>query len=313
MSEMKLPNSWINVASEIDACRQQLRACEKAFRWWLDKEGEYHEDEAFDGEKEYLAHRLFQAHLRMLLLIESLNLPLFRESYLQGFKRFKNLRDVDHWTDDRDVIFSKPLTFIDQHFEALSAMALQVEVKQLGALAVFEGILRQTPFILTDIGLTPLSESDVRNSLWDFLKVVFPDTRREIPVQHIFKKYRADLGSSALEALVEIKYAVDEKELRNELDGIYADIKGYAGDSQWKHFFALIYTTAPIASPERIAAEFELSNVDHTWTPIIVHGPGDRRKRVAPSLPVKKSKTALSTKTRPVTRSGGRSSKRKLE
>ncbi len=270
----------MSVSSEIDACRQQLRACERAFRWWLDDKGDYHEDEAFDQEKQYLGHRLKQAHLRMLLLIEAIGLPLFRETYVEGFSEFKDeLHHVRHWEEDRDIISSSPLTYIDQAYEALHATLKGDDIYSINQLDLFERTLRQTPYIIADRKITPSSEKDVRQALFDVLKVIFPDCRREIPVSHIFKKYRADLGSGAIKALAEVKYALDETELRSELDGIYADMRGYNGDPQWTRFYALIYTAQPIAAPERILEEFKLSRADMSWTPIIVHGPGTRARR----------------------------------
>jgi len=94
-----------------------------------------------------------------------------------------------------------------------------------------------------------------------------------------------------------VKYALDEAELRSELDGIYADINGYSGDPQWSRFFAVFYTASPIAAPERLIEEFKLSRVDVAWTPIIVHGTGTRSPREpAKSKGVTSSLIAASTK-----------------
>lgn len=89
---------------------------------------------------------------------------------------------------------------------------------------------------------------------------------------------------------MEVKYALDEAELRQELDGIYADINGYAGDDRWTRFFALFYTATPVAAPERMLEEFKLSRVDVSWTPIIVHGAGDRATRIKGSSPSGKAR-----------------------
>jgi hypothetical protein len=274
---------WAAVAAEIDACRAALRECERAFGYSYDH-GEYEEDERYSDAKGYLGYRLRQAHIRMLILLEHLQMPMMFVEYQKGFSTFSEKLDaVGHSSHDPEDLYSDPLIYISQNFEALSEMLRRPHDSDAHKLQLFEQILRQTPYILADQGLKPQSEKEVRKPLYDLLKTVFPDTQREIPVSHLFKTYRADIGSRQLKALVEVKYALDEAELRQELDGVYADINGYAGDDQWTRFFALFYTATPVAAPERMLEEFKLSRVDVSWTPIIVHGTGDRPKRLKTS------------------------------
>lgn len=249
-----------------------------------DDDGNYHEGEQYESDKSYLGSLIRQANLRMLLLIERVGLPLFRSNYIEAMAPFDGEFDrVGHSPYDPEDLFSEPLMQIDQVFDALSAVVHGSKDKELSGLALFERILRQTPYIVHDrTAHTPMSETEIRKPLFDLLKTVFPDCRREIPVSHIFKVYKADLGVTSLKALAEIKYAVDEKELRAQIGGIYEDVKGYSGDPQWTQFFAVFYTTDPIASPERIEEEFKLSRIG--WVPIVVHGTGTRLSR-KPSPP----------------------------
>ena len=282
---MLTEGEWAAVAAEIDACRAALRDCESAFGYTYD-EGEYEEDDRFSDAKGYLGYRLRQAHIRMLILLERLQLPMVFADYQNGFSSFATkLESVEHSRHDPGDLYSDPLTYISQTFDALSSMIRAQPDADAHRLQLFEQILRQTPYILADQGINPQSEKEVRKPLYDLLKTVFPDTQREIPVSHLFKTYKADIGSRKLKALVEVKFALDEGELRRELDGIYADINGYAGDDQWSRFFALFYTATPVAAPERMLEEFKLSRVDVSWTPIIVHGTGDRPKRTRDTRP----------------------------
>lgn len=274
-------NEWAATASSIDACRQQLRECERTFEYHPDGSGNYLETAEHDADKQYLGHLIGQANLRILILLERAALPLFRQSYARGFERFEGkLDDVDQSPYDPADLLSHPLIYIDQAFDALVAMIRRRDTTEISGLALFERILRQAPYIIEDRRMVPSSEADVRKPLFDVLKTVFPDAQREVPVSHIFKIYKADLGSRQLRALSEVKYAINEVELRAQIGGIYEDIKGYSGDPHWKHFFALFYTAAPIAAPERLEAEFKLSRVDMSWIPIIVHGGGTRKSLV---------------------------------
>lgn len=269
-------STWSAVAAEIDACRVQLRDCERAFT------GDENTDQ-FDSERGYLGYLLAKTHQRLLLLIELLGLPLFHGSYSSQFRAFDGkLDEVGHSPENPWDIYSEPLTLIGQTFDALKDMTGQAHDGDALMRDLLERLLRQTPYVLADRDVVPTSEAEVRKPLFDLLKAVFPDCRREIPISHLFKTYKADLGVPSLHALAEVKYALNEAELRSELDGIYADMNGYNGDPQWNRFFAVFYTATPVAAPERLIEEFNLSRVDISWTPIIVHGTGSRRPRGSP-------------------------------
>lgn len=286
MTKVDLKTAWTEVEARIDVCRQQLRLCERAFVFSPQFEEHDYERSVFEEEKELLGFRVGQAHLTMLILFELLALPLFKRTYESGFSQFKeNLTKVEHHHDDPEIIFSPSLTYLSKNFDAVSSMFKDAVDLTEVRMNLLESILRNTPYILSDRNIIPKSESDIRNSLLDFLKIVFPECRRDLPVSHIFKTYKADLGISSLKTLVEVKYALDERELKSELDGIYADMKGYTGDPAWNRFIALFYTAKPIASPERLLEEFKLSRADMSWTPIIVHGPGERTKKKAIVVP----------------------------
>lgn len=190
MTKLVTEAEWAAVAAEIDACRAALRECERAFGYSYDH-GEYEEDERYADAKGYLGHRLRQAHIRMLILLEPIQLPMMFVEYQRGFAGFSDkLDDVTHSSHDPEDLYSDPLIYISQTFDALSGMVRQHPDADAQRLQIFEQILRQTPYILADQKIKPQSEKDVRKPLYDLLKTVFPDTQREIPVSHLFKTYR---------------------------------------------------------------------------------------------------------------------------
>jgi hypothetical protein len=77
-------------------------------------------------------------------------------------------------------------------------------------------------------------------------------------------------------AVAEYKFATTEIELKKSLDDLYTDMKGYGGATEWRNFFAVIYTTDALAHQEKLEAEFQLVRADFNWTPIILVGPGGR-------------------------------------
>lgn len=279
-------HEWAETAAEIDACRQQLRECERTFG----RDNGGNPTDEFGSDCEYLGFRLLQAHYRMLILIERAGLPLFHADYVAAFSAFAGkLQDVGHDPYDPDMLYSDPLTFLSQRLEALtSLLGVAEDSPDVANLALLERILRSAPHILADRKVAPTSEAEMRRPIFDVLKVVFPDCRAEVPVPHIFKTYKADVAMSSLSAMVEFKFAADEKELRHQLDGIFADMNGYAGDPQWSRFFAVFYTVGAIAAPERMLEEFKLARADMAWKPIVVHGPGSRRIRAGLGAVIKK-------------------------
>lgn len=271
---------WAAVASEISGCQQQLSVCERSYGHDAEPYGLYVESDDSRLDRHYLGYRLKQAHYRMLLLIERLGLSLFHADYHAGFSQFNGKLDEVIQTEyDSNQLISNPLNYIEQRFEALTALLRGGTDRELSGLSLLESILQQTPHLLNDFSIDPGSENDVQKALFNIIRSVFPDCKREKSINHIFKTYKSDFGISSIKTLIEIKYADSEAELKNEIDGIYADMRGYSGDHQWKNFFALFYTTKAIAAQSRIDEEFKLANADISWKPIIVHGTGHRRTR----------------------------------
>lgn len=275
---------WTAVADEIKAAHQQFSACEREFDYMTE-----HDSDEYEAERSYLGFRIRQAHLSLSILLERAGLPAFHQQYLTHFARFgDDLDKVNQIRNEPWALYSLPLQFVEQTYEAARKMLRGDDDRTYSAMQLFISILRQTAHLLYDRNIEPTSENEVRNVVYDTLKIVFPDTLREVPVAHIFKTFRGDIGVPSLKVLTEVKYANSEQELKAQLDGIYADMRGYSGDPQWERFFALIYTTKAIASQARIFEAFKHAEADANWTPIVVVGAGSRERK-----PRKKKETGI--------------------
>lgn len=292
--EEKPSGAWEIVKVAIDACRQQLLQCERTNRVVQDHHGNYVDDEDFIQQAEYLAYLLRKAHVKMQLLIEKAGFIHYLAEYKNGFAAFTDLTELKPINEEPDYLVSDPLDYLDTAYGSLTELVIGLDDNQL-ELGMVRRILNNTPYIVEDFKADPHKENDIKITLVKYLQNIFPSTRAEVKIGHVFKKYSCDIGIDALKTLIEVKYAMTETELKAELDGIYADMKGYAGDDRWVHFFALIYTTKPIAAPDRLLAEYKLSRVDMSWTPIIVHGTGDRVKGVKPARTQKKKDASGTT------------------
>ncbi|MDZ4393098.1 hypothetical protein [Cypionkella sp.] len=270
--------NWEMVAAAINACRIQLRKCEEEFKY-RDYENSS-EDCSFEGAKLALGYLVADADIKLRVLIELNNLPVALSDYKKRFLSYKGkLAEVEHWDEDPEVIFSPSLRCISNTYDAVAEAVGPPPTSRASNINLLQEILRQTPHILNDRGIHPCKEGDIQRELFKFLRVVFPDMQREVPMGQIFKHYKADLGSAKLKTLIEIKFADSEAEFSKQVDEIYTDMKGYSGKLQWDTFIALFYTTAPIASEQRLIEQFKTVKVRSSWIPILVHGNGGRKPK----------------------------------
>lgn len=107
--------------------------------------------------------------------------------------------------------------------------------------------------------------------MYPLLKAVFPSTTGERAIPHVAKTYKADFAISELRALVEFKFCNTKGDWPRALDEVYADMKGYAGTSEWRHFFVVFYLTDRFTTQEEVVAEFKLTG-SGAWKPVVVFG-----------------------------------------
>lgn len=272
------PQAWQAVREQIDTCRHQLRRSDNAERAVGYHEGHPQAEEEYASELSWLGTMISRAHLRMILLLEQLGTSVFLREYRRGFKKFeKKMEEVYRPDHDPEHQESEALDFIAATLNSLSAsLEPEKNVHEIDALAQVREILAASDFILARAGLQPRSEGEVRDAIFEYLRILHPSARREIPIPHVIKTFKADIGIDALELIIEVKFVDSAAETRSETPGLFEDMFGYRGDKQWKHYFALIYSTGPHLRQEEIDAEFALAECPVDWTPITVWGKGAR-------------------------------------
>ncbi|MDO5897903.1 hypothetical protein [Agrobacterium sp. Azo12] len=275
---------WEIVNSSLAACRKQVSRCELVQYPGEDANGNLICSEEQEQETEYLKYLIEKAYVQLQLLIEKNGCLKYLDRFNDGFDEFDNLSDVMPNKYFPEQLESPALLYLESAFSSFTEMVVGLD-SNTTELSILERILQNTPYIVKDYGNDPHSEKDIRATLLAFLSHLFPDVMREVAIPHVHKTYKADLAIPSLKAVVEVKYAHNSQELKQELDGIYSDMKGYSGDARWTHFFALIYTTEPLMSQSKLDAEYALARVDVMWKAIVVHGAGDRQR------PIKVSKS----------------------
>ncbi len=139
--------------------------------------------------------------------------------------------------------------------------------------------LLSTPSIIRDAKIIPSKEKDVQDEVYRVMRYAFPDAERELTIKKTLKNCKPDFGVRSLGVAIEYKFVDSEQDLKTHLGGIYEDIHGYAGSSDWTSFIGIIYMTDAFCTPAQLESEIALSNVPDSWEVLAVTGKGARQKK----------------------------------
>ncbi len=281
---MALPHSWFAVRAQLDAGSRQLSECARAEDRidWEDQHPDVVAD--YEAECNYLGTLIKDAHLKMLLLIDQLGAPSFLAAYRKGFRKYRGkLTEVVRIEFDPEIRESEALRYVRSAFNTLSdSMEPRRRAHEVDAIAQVERLLRSTHYIVARAGVEPKAESDVEVALFDYLRILYPTARRQVPISHVIKTFKVDIGIDELGVLIEVKFVDCAREVKSECPSLYEDMFGYRGDPKWTTHFALVYSTGPDIKQEELEAEFAIADCPVDWKPIAVWGKGGRPERAHP-------------------------------
>lgn len=231
--------------------------------------------EALEEAERHLVFLIEKVFRDTAVLAERMSLPGYRKDVLRARQSHKDLTatEIPPW----DVAFhSPPLAAARTMFDSIATM---VEGREVTGLRVFETMLHNTPKIIERGGLKPSNEAEVRSAVRAVLQLAFRDVVREVPIPKSIKTYRPDIGVPSLMAAAEYKFIDLQQEAKAALEGIYADMRGYAGHHSWRSFYAVLYMTNNFYNQADVDHEFRLVKADLNWTPLVVIGPGARKTK----------------------------------
>lgn len=228
------------------------------------------DDHEYDDARDALAYLIEKVYRDTAILAEGLGLPQLAAQI--------NAERIAAGTDFTNSFFTHHdqlphlphLARARAHYTSLCVMTNAAATTVQDVLAT---ILRNTGKLIAQRGLTPSSETQVRNAMLDYIQLAFEDARKEVPIPKKFKTYKVDIAIPSLRTAIEYKYVKTANEMKACLDGIYADMKGYGGDDAWRTFYAVFYMTDPFFRQDEVDEEFALVQADLNWTPILVFGP----------------------------------------
>lgn len=229
----------------------------------------YELNEAQDSMKYWIE----KAFRDLAILSERLNAPIMAREILKSRKGIKHLDSLIR-TDYDVSLHSEPLALARSYFDPLEVM---VSGGEISGITIFETILHNTAKIIKAAGIEPKKETQVYDEVYKVVEFAFRDATRSIELPKSVKTYKPDIGVRSLHAAVEYKYADTKEKVKVALDAIYSDMRTYAGHTDWRTFYGVIYMTGPFYTQKDIEHEWRLLRTDISWTPIVIVGPGGKK------------------------------------
>jgi hypothetical protein len=225
-----------------------------------------------------LSFYIEKAYRELGILAERLNAPQFAAEIhgerKKGLKKGKfSETELNDWGPG---LVSPSLGRVRSYYSSLGSM---IGIYSTTARDVLERLLKNTGRLIHERGLDPKSEADVRNAIIQVLQLAFDGVQKDIPLPQSVKTYKGDIGIPAVASIIEYKYVKSKQDMKNALDGIYADMKGYSRVGDWRSFYAVFYMSGPFYLQEDVEEEFAIVGADKSWTPIVVQGPAGQKPK----------------------------------
>jgi hypothetical protein len=241
---------------------------------------------SWEAPEEALPHFLNRLHENLLVVLEAADLPETRNRVAESWRRFEKTGGIGKTTvtPQYDYLESEPLEYLDTILDGLRmSVGSGINPAEAHELAKLETILRKTAVLLRNRKVMPQGEFDIQEVMHDYLGAFFTDYRHPIHITGTIKNFVPDGGVRNLKAAIEFKYAATKKEVAEALSGIFEDISGYKGSSDWSRFYTVVYQTESFESEDRFRSEMTRVGA-LSWMPILVTGGGARRKGKARSV-----------------------------
>ncbi|CAL1690602.1 hypothetical protein MMB232_00731 [Brevundimonas subvibrioides] len=231
-----------------------------------------HADELAEGQG-VLTFYIDKAFRDTAILAERLGLPLYRQDVAAARSALKDLYRLQKPPEEE---YRCPA--LDSAQRLFDSLATMTEGRALTGLGVFENVLGNTAKIISQAGLEPDREVAVSGKIREVLELCFTHVIQDSPIPQGITRYKPDIGVPDLLAAAEYKFADSKEEMKRALREVYTDMRGYGGHPQWRSFYAVFYMTKPFFTQKDVDKEFLLVKADLSWTPIVLVGPGGRKR-----------------------------------
>jgi hypothetical protein len=229
----------------------------------------FQNDELQDN-SDLLKHRIKNIYLQCRILAELMKLPKLAMEIKALEISYGNKFLETEYSPQSGHSFCVSLNKI---FNLYSSLKIVIRSGAVTGLNVFETILRNTAKIIADANKEPDHEVEVRNLVLRVLEYSFVDARKEGVISKTLKIYKPDIVVPSLMAAAEYKFARVKTDMKNQFDGIIADMKGYGGHPDWRNFYVVFYQAGAFYTEQQLVEYFRQARVTDNWTPIVLNGP----------------------------------------
>ena len=270
----------VSVKKDVDDAWNIINSLENRshFVTYDEEIGSYY-DEEYEYHADLLESKVLIIYEKISSVLILAGLDVVLEGFRAGFNQHEDKLRSIVYTRFVGSVSNEALEYLVQYMSVIEP--LSTEYKQIDleyGRHRLERMLNATPVMINDKGIDPKNENEVRNTVYDVLKISHPDSKREVVINHTVKSYKMDIGIISLKAGIEYKFCDSEKEVKKAIEGICSDESGYRGSMDWTRFYAVLYMTEMFFTQDQIEKEFELVELDSSWVPIIVTGRGGRKR-----------------------------------
>jgi len=230
--------------------------------------------------REALAYYLDRVYEMLTVVLEAAEMTDTRMRLMEKWKEFEKARlTTTTYNPNGEFTESPALSYLETLLRGLSVSSGQgISPRDAIELGHLETLLRRTAVLVRDRNENPRSEADVQHVMHDYLSAFFTEYKHPVHVPGIIKNFEPDGGIRDLRAAIEFKFATNKLEVATALGGIFEDIPGYSGSLDWTRFYSVVYQTEAFETEDRFRAEIARAGAV-VWTPIVVTGGGDRKKK----------------------------------
>ena len=216
------------------AIRETLRNANKAASDWDCRSAEPAEVETV----RFLMERTF---VQMLTFLDAIGLSetFSAVTRIQEMAK-KDYAEVSPYSEGVYLVWAAKL---DDYLHSIEAIFGRRETGRV-VKDVIE-ILRATQYSITDPNCfpdAPQGEDQVHSRIEAVLRCVFPDLRHKPPISKPIKNFEPDTGIPSIETLIEYKFVESREKVKQVVDEVLADTRGYVS-KKWSKFIYVIYET----------------------------------------------------------------------
>ncbi|HNR90528.1 MAG TPA: hypothetical protein PKM65_19485 [Spirochaetota bacterium] len=185
------------------------------------------------------------------------DIELLDAEYIDGIDEYLSKVYMDYWD------FLKPFQYLDDNIN------ITLYSKAIDSLNIefLEKILSNTAFIITNSSVNPKNETSVYNTVKSHIHIQFPKSKEAKHTKFLkaLKYYKPDILVPECKAAIEYKYIDSIKRLKEAFSEISDDIKGYSGDPEYIHFYAVFYLTKHFCTQEQFNEYWNEKNNPKEW------------------------------------------------